>query len=57
MGRNLTWASASSATGSEPATMPQPANSRARSPASWAQRRAMPHSPFPSASTQPTGPA
>jgi TfoX N-terminal domain len=57
MGRNFTCASASSATGSEPATIPQPANSRAVRPETWAHRRAMPHSPLPSASTQPTGPA
>ena len=42
--------------GSEPATMPQPATRRALVPLSWAQRSAMPHSPLPSASTQPTGP-
>ena len=47
MGRNLTSVSATSATGSEPATMPQPANSRARGPASSAHRSAMPNSPLP----------
>ena len=57
MGRNLAWASASSASGSESATMPPPANSRARVPSTSAQRSAMHHSPFPALSTQPTGPA
>ena len=57
MGRNLAWVSASSAAGSEPLTMPPPANSRARAPSTSAQRSAMPHSPLPCASTQPTGPA
>ena len=57
MGRNLAWVSASSAAGSESATMPPPANSRARVPSSSAQRRAMHHSPLPALSTQPTGPA
>ncbi len=37
--------------------MPQPANSRARRPSSSAQRSAIPNSPLPCASTQPTGPA
>jgi len=57
MGANLATVSASSAAGSEPATMPQPANSRARAPSTSAHRKAMPHSPLPRASTQPTGPA
>ena len=57
MGRNLVRVSASSAAGSESATMPPPANSRARGPSSSAQRSAMPHSPFPALSSQPTGPA
>jgi 2-succinyl-5-enolpyruvyl-6-hydroxy-3-cyclohexene-1-carboxylate synthase len=57
MGANLATVSASSAAGSEPATMPQPANSRARGPSTSAHRSAMPHSPLPRASTQPTGPA
>ena len=57
MGANFACASASSAAGSEPATMPQPANSRACGPSTSAHRRAMPHSPLPRASTQPTGPA
>ena len=55
---NFDWVSASSAAGSEPATMPQPANSRAlSSPTSSAQRSARPNSPSPRASSQPTGPA
>ncbi len=57
MVRNLVTVSASSAAGSESATMPPPANSRARGPSISAQRSAMPHSPFPALSTQPTGPA
>ena len=57
MGRNLAWVSASSASGSEPLTMPPPANSRARGPSTSAHRSAMPHSPLPRASTHPTGPA
>jgi hypothetical protein len=50
MGTSLATLSASSAVGSEPATMPQPANSRSRvrSPElTWAHRKAMPHSPSP----------
>ena len=55
---NFAWVSASSAAGSEPATMPQPANSRAPlSPVSSAQRSASPNSPSPRESSQPTGPA
>ena len=46
------------APGRDPSTMPQPAYSRT---VSWdsitAPRRAMPHSPFPAASSHPTGPA
>jgi 2-succinyl-5-enolpyruvyl-6-hydroxy-3-cyclohexene-1-carboxylate synthase len=57
MAANLATVSASSAAGSEPATMPHPANSRARRPSTSAHRSAMPHSPLPRASTQPTGPA
>ncbi len=57
MTRNLACASASSSSGTESATMPQPANRRARGPSISAQRNAMPHSPSPRASTQPTGPA
>ena len=57
MGRSLASVSAHSASGSEPATMPAPATRRARGPSSWAPRRATAHSPSPSASTQPTGPA
>ena len=56
-GGELGFASASSVAGSEPATMPQPANSRACLPSTSAHRSAMPHSPLPRASTQPTGPA
>jgi hypothetical protein len=56
IGRNLACASASSAAGSEPATMPPPAKIRAREPAISPQRSAMPHSPLPRLSTQPTGP-
>ena len=60
MGSSLATDSASSASGSEPATMPQPANSRIRRgsvSSTWPQRRAIAHSPSPAASTQPTGPA
>ena len=57
MGRNLAWVSARSAVGSEPLTMPPPANSRARGPSTSAHRSAMPHSPLPRASTHPTAPA
>ena len=56
-GTNFAWDSASSASGSESATMPQPANSRTVSPSTTAERNAMPHSPSPLASIQPTGPA
>ena len=55
--RNLRSVSSSSAAGSDPATIPAPANSVARSPRSSAHRSAIAHSPSPSASTQPTGPA
>ena len=50
-------ASRTSVSGSESATTPQPANSRATGPSSWAHRSASPSSPLPSASIQPTGPA
>ena len=60
IGISLAALSPSSASGSEPATMPQPANSRSRAGSSGsmrAQRSAIPHSPSPAASIQPTGPA
>ena len=60
MGTSLASDSASSAGGSDAATTPQPANSRTRRGSSGsiaADRRAMPHSPSPSAPNQPTGPA
>ncbi len=56
MGTNLASASATSASGSESATTPPPAYSRAVAPSSWAQRSATPSSPLPSASIHPTGP-
>ena len=56
-GTNLACASASSDSGSELATIPQPANSRTVEPLTSAERSAMPHSPSPVASIQPTGPA
>ena len=56
-GTNLAWASRTSASGSDPATIPHPAKSRAERPDSCAHRSATPHSPSPRASTQPTGPA
>ena len=52
--------SATSASGSDPATMPQPAKSRIRDGSSRdtaPHRSAMPHSPSPVASIHPTGPA
>ena len=55
--RNLRSVSSTSSDGSESATIPAPANSVARSPRSSAHRSAIAHSPSPSASTQPTGPA
>ncbi len=57
IGQNLVCASASSAAGSDPATMPQPAKSLAFLPPTSPHRSAMPHSPSPLASTQPTGTA
>jgi hypothetical protein len=57
MGRNFACVSPSSATGSDPATIPHPANRRAVAPVTSAQRSAIPHSPLPRESTQPTGPA
>ncbi len=60
IGISLALDSASSAAGSDPATMPQPANRRiCRGSVSliWPQRSAIAHSPSPPASIQPTGPA
>ena len=60
IGASLACASAHSDSGSEPATIPQPAKSRTRRRSVSSripQRRAMPHSPAPVASVQPTGPA
>ncbi len=60
MGISLAFASANSAAGSEPATIPQPAKSRiwcGSVSLSCPQRRAIAHSPSPLASIQPTGPA
>lgn len=54
--RSFRRVSSSSASGRESATSPEPANSRARVSPSWAQRRAIPNSPSPRASTHPTGP-
>ena len=54
---SLSWVSTSSVFGSESATMPTPAKSRAVSPSTRAQRSPRCHSPSPSAFTQPTGPA
>jgi DMSO/TMAO reductase YedYZ heme-binding membrane subunit len=55
--RNLRSVSSTSSEGYESATIPAPANSVARSPRSSAHRSAIAHSPSPSASIQPTGPA
>ena len=58
IGASLASDSASSAAGSEAATMPQPANNRNEvGPVTAADRSAMPHSPSPSAPIQPTGAA
>src|SRR5699024_1682547 len=60
MGTSFATLSANSAAGSEPATIPHPANSRIRAPScgsTCAQRRAIPHSPSPAASIHTTGPA
>lgn len=57
MAASLASVSSHSASGSEPATMPAPATSRARVPSRVALRRATAQSPSPRASTQPTGPA
>jgi 2-succinyl-5-enolpyruvyl-6-hydroxy-3-cyclohexene-1-carboxylate synthase len=60
IGTSLAADSANSVSGSDPATMPQPANTLSRvgsASSSLAQRSAMPHSPSPSESIQPTGPA
>jgi len=60
IGTSFASDSPSSASGSDPATIPQPAKSRARrgsEESRRAHRNAMPHSPSPSASIHPTGPA
>src|SRR5690606_35947350 len=54
---NFALVSASSASGSDPATMPAPAYTRTACPAVSAQRIVTTHSPSPSASVQPTRPA
>ena len=54
---NLASVSASSAAGSESATTPTPAKSRAVVPSTIAERMPTAHVPFPAASTQPTAPA
>ena len=54
---SLSWVSASSSAGSEPATTPLPAKILARAPSTSAQRMPMAQAPSPRASTQPTGPA
>ena len=54
---NLACVSASSAAGSEPATTPTPANTRASWPSSSPDRMPTAQRPLPRASTQPTGPA
>ena len=59
MGMSLASDSPSSAAGSDPATIPQPANSRARrgsAGSSRAHRNAMPHSPSPCGVHPPDGP-
>jgi len=57
MAASLASVSFHSSSGSDPATMPAPATSRARVPSRVALRRATAQSPSPRASTQPTGPA
>lgn len=58
IGSNFASDSASSASGSEAATTPHPAKSRSvRASVISPERRAMPHSPSPSAPIHPTGPA
>jgi len=54
---SLSWVSAISASGSEPATMPLPAYRTARRPETVALRNPSAHSPSPRLSAQPTGPA
>ena len=49
--------SASSEAGTESATTPTPAKTRAVLPESSAERMPTAHVPLPAASTQPTGPA
>ena len=56
-GTNFAIASANSSSGSESATIPHPANSRTVSPVSCPARNAIPNSPSPEASIQPTGAA
>ena len=56
-GMNFARDSASSAAGSDPATMPQPAKRRTRPGVTSAHLRAMPNSPSPRESNHPTGPA
>jgi len=55
--RSLRRVSSSSASGSEAGTIPPPAKRRPFAPSISMQRRAIPNSPSPLASTQPTGPA
>jgi putative metallohydrolase (TIGR04338 family) len=57
MAASLASVSSHSLSGSDPATMPAPATSRARLPSRVALRSATAQSPSPRASTQPTGPA
>ena len=57
MAWSLARVSASSAVGSESATMPTPAQRRASVPSSSAERMPTAQRPLPPPSTQPTGPA
>lgn len=57
MAASLASVSSHSPSGSEPATMPAPATSRARPPSRVALRNPTAQSPSPRESTQPTGPA
>ena len=56
-GASLTSVSASSDSGSDPATMPAPARTSTEAPVTVADRMASIHSPSPAASVHPTGPA
>src|SRR5690606_16846283 len=56
-GRSFRHDSAYSLSGSESATMPQPAYSQASSPSNRPDRKATANSPWPWLSTQPLGPA